>query len=133
MPDENRARMTLVEAEKRLRHFPADVRYIVANEDGSFSIAGYKTPESKILEQPVYDIVVVATKKTTTRPGDFVHLMQQAAAEPITLRNLIQHLIDTYRPATQRKVPATVIRARTLSGYTTLGYLRRHVNYHRTL
>jgi hypothetical protein len=126
--------MTLVEAEKSLRHFPADgIHYIVANEDGSFSIAGHKTPEYEILEQPVYDIVVVATKKTTTRPGDFVHLMQQAAAEPITLRNLIQHLIDTYRPPTQRKVPATVIRARTLSGYTTLGYLRRHVNYRRTL
>jgi hypothetical protein len=135
MPDfENRARMTLAEAEKQLRDFPADgVRYIVANEDGSFSIAGHKTPESKILEQPVYDIVVVATKKTTTRPGDFVHLMQQAAAEPITLRNLIRHLIDTYRPPTQRKIPATVIRARALNGYTKMGYLRRHVNYRRTL
>jgi hypothetical protein len=130
MPDENRARMTLAEAEKRLRDYPADgILYIVANEDGSFSIAGHKTPESKILEQPVYDIVVVATKKTTTKPGNFVHLMQQAAAEPITLRNLIHHLIDTYRPHSKKKTSATVIRARTLNAYTKMGYLRRHVSF----
>jgi hypothetical protein len=133
MPDfESRLRMTLQEADKRLMEFPADgIHYIVVNEDGSFSIAGHKASESNKLEKPVYDTVVVATAKTTTSPGDFVHLMQAAAAEPITIRNLIQHLIATYRSPSSRKTPETVIRARTLNAYTKLGYLRRHVNYRR--
>lgn len=132
MPDENRARMTLGEADERLRNFPTDgTRYIVANEDGSFSIVGHKTPESKILEQPVYDTIVVATKKTTTKPGDFVHVMQQAAAEPIILRNLIQHLIATYRPPSSRRTPDRAIRVRTLNAYTKLGHLRRDMSFRR--
>ena len=129
----NRKRMTLAEAEECLRNSPAwEVLYIVANEDGSFSVVGQTTPESEILDQPVYDIVVVATNKTTSKAGDFVHVMQQAAADPITLRNLIQHLVATYQPPLSKKDPAMVIRERILHAYTSLGYLRRHVNYRRT-
>jgi hypothetical protein len=125
-------RMTLEEADEHLRNLPADgTHYIVTNEDGTFSIGGHKASESDKLEKPVYDTVVVATEKTTASPGDFVHLMQQAAAEPITLRKLIQHLIATYRPPSRRKTSEAVIRARALNAYTKLGYLRRHVNHRR--
>lgn len=80
--------------------------------------------ESEILGQPLYDAVVVATNKTT-RPGDFFHLVQTAAAKPVILRTLIQHLIATYRPPSSKKDPETVIRVRTRDAYTRLGYLRK--------
>ena len=124
---ENRARMTLEDAEKHLRNSQsAGIRYVVANEDGSFSIMGHNTSsESEKLEESFYDIIVVATNKTTTRPGDFVHRMQAAAAEPLALRKLIQHLIATYRPPYTKKDPEMVIRVRTRDAYMRLGYLRQ--------
>lgn len=124
---ENRARMTFEEAEKHLRNSQsAGIRYVVANEDGSFSIIGHNTSsESEKLEESFYDTVVVATNKTTTRPDDFVHRMQAVAAEPIALRKLIQHLIATYRPPYTKKNPAMVIRVRTRDAYMRLGYLRQ--------
>lgn len=132
-PSRNRKRMTLEEAEECLRNSPAaGVRHIVANEDGSFSVLGGEVSESERLEQPLYNTVVVATNKTTTKADDFVHLLQKAAAEPITLRKLIQHLIATYQPPLSKKDPEMVIRIRTRDAYTKLGYLRRYVNYRRT-
>ena len=124
---ENRARMSLEDAEVRLSNPPSGgIRYVVANEDGSFSIAGHDaSSESEKLEESFYDTVVVATNKTTTSPGDFVHRVQTAAAEPITLRKLIQHLIDTYRPPRTKKDPWMVIRVRIRDAYTRLGYLRQ--------
>jgi hypothetical protein len=124
---DKRARMTLKEAENRLRNSPsAGIRYVVANEDGSFSIVGHNaSSEPEKLEESFYDSVVVATNKTTTRPGGFVHLMQAAAAQPITLRKLIQCLIATYRPPHTKKDPEMVIRVRTRDAFMRLGYLRR--------
>jgi hypothetical protein len=125
---EKRIRMTLEEAERRLKNFPAsEIRHIVANPDGSFSIIGSRASESERLQHSLYDTVVVATNKTTTRANDFVHVLQAAAAEPITLRELIERLIATYRPPSSMKDPAMVIRIRTRDAYTTLGFLRRHV------
>jgi hypothetical protein len=125
--------MTLEEAEECLRISPAGgSRHIVANEDGSFSIAGHVASESEKLAESFYDTVVVATSKKTTRPGEFLDLVQQAAAEPITLRRLIQHLVATYRPPRTKRDPEMVIRVRTTAAYTNLGYLRRYVNYPRT-
>jgi len=124
---ENRARMSLEDAEVRLSNPPSGgIHYVVANEDGSFSIAGHHaSSEPEKLEEAFYDTVVLATNKTTTSPGDFVHRVQTAAAEPITLRKLIQHLIDTYRPPRTKKDPRMVIRVRTRDAYTRLGYLRQ--------
>jgi hypothetical protein len=125
--------MTLEQAEELLRNSPEAVgRHIVANEDGTFSILGRTISESERLEEPLYDTLVVATGKTTTKPGDFIHQLQKAADKPITLRNLIRHLIATYRPPISKKNPATVIRIRTRNAYTSLGYLRRYVNIRRT-
>jgi hypothetical protein len=81
-------------------------------------------PESDILKMPLYDAVVVATNKST-RPGDFFYLVQQAAAKPIVLRELIQKLIATYRPPSSMKDHEMVIRVRTKDAYTRLGYLRQ--------
>jgi hypothetical protein len=123
---ENRARMTLEEAEKRLRTSPAGgSHHIIANEDGSFSIAGHG-PHSEFekMEESLYDTVVVAAIETKTVPGSFLHLMKTAAAEPITLRKLIRKLIGTYHPPRTRKAPEMVIRVRTRDAYK-LGYLRR--------
>jgi len=122
----NRAHMTFEEANECLSNPPSrGLCHIVANEDGSFSIAGRAaSPESDKLKESFYDTVVVATNKTTTRPGDFVHLVQTAASEPITLRELIQHLIVIYRPPRSKKHPELVIRVRTRNAYTHLGYLR---------
>jgi hypothetical protein len=124
---EKRARMTFEEANECLSNPPSGgLCHIVANEDGSFSIAGRTdSPESEKLKEFFYDTVVVATNKTTTRPGDFVHLVQTTAAEPITLRELIQHLIVIYRPPRSKKHPELVIRVRTRNAYTHLGYLRQ--------
>lgn len=125
---ETRIRMTLDEAGKCLRNYPADgIHYIVVNEDGSFSIVGKKLSSSEKLAESFYDTVVVATSKKTrkTRHGDFFDFLQQAAAEPITLRKLIQHLITTYRPPSSPKHPERVIRVRTRAAYTRLGYLRQ--------
>jgi hypothetical protein len=128
---ENRKRMTLAEADEYLRNSPAaGTRHIVANEDGSFSVVGQT--ESEKLADSFYDIVVVATTKKPSRPGDFFDLVQLAAAKPITLRKLIQHLTTIYRPPRTKRDPAMVIRLRTKDAYTKLGYLRRHVNYSRT-
>jgi hypothetical protein len=80
--------------------------------------------ESRILERPLYDVIVVATTKPT-RPGDFFFLAQEAADKPIPLRKLIQHLIATYRPPLSKKDPEMVIRVRTRDAYTRLGYLRK--------
>lgn len=127
---ESRKRMSLQEATEHLGNLPADgIHYIVANEDGSFSIAGRKPSESKKLAESFYDTVVVATSKKTkkTRHGDFYDLLQKAAAEPITLRKLIQQLIGTYRPPRTKRDPEILIRTRTSDAYTKLGYLRRHV------
>jgi hypothetical protein len=126
MPDlETRIRMTLDEAGKCLKNYPADgIHYIVANEDGSFSIVGKKLSNSEKLADSFYDTVVVATSKKTKR-GDFFDLLQQAAAEPITLQKLIQHLIGTYRPPRSKRDPEIVIRVRTKDAYTTLGYLQQ--------
>ncbi len=123
---ENRARMTLEEAEQCLRNSPSGGnRHIVANEDGSFSIVGHiALSESEKLENPLYDTVVVAAIKTKTIPGSFLHLVKTAAADPITLRKLIQHLIAAYRPPRSKKDPKMVIRVRTRDAYKT-GYLRR--------
>ncbi len=125
---ETRIRMTLDEAGNCLKNYPADgIHYIVVNEDGSFSIVGKKLSNSEKLADSFYDTVVVATSKKTrkTRHGDFFDLLQQAAAEPITLRKLIQHLIATYRPPSSPKDPEIVIRLQTRAAYTTLGYLRQ--------
>jgi hypothetical protein len=131
---ENRERMTLEEAEECLRNSPAaGTCHIVANEDGSFSVVGGKISEAVKLAESFYDIVVVATSKSPPKIGDFFDLVQQAASEPITLRKLIQHLVATYQPPRSKRDPAMVIRLRTQSAYTNLGYLRRYVNYRRTL
>ena len=126
---ETRIRMTLEEAGKCLRNYPADgIHYIVANEDGSFSIAGRKLSKSEKLAETFYDAVVVATSKRAsrkTRHSEFFDLLQQAAAKPIVLRKLIQRLIATYRPPSSPKDPERVIRVRTRAAYTTLGYLRQ--------
>ena len=133
MPDSDPIRMTLEEAEEFLQNSPEGVgRHIVANEDGSFSIAGHTVSESERLEDPLYDTLVVATRKTTSKPDDFIHQLQKAAEKPITLRNLIRHLIATYRPPVSKKNPETVIRIRARNAYTSLGYLRRCVNIRRT-
>jgi len=81
-------------------------------------------PETTVLNRPLYDVVVVATNKTT-RPGDFFHLVQVSAAKPIVLRELIRKLIATYRPPSSMKDPKMVIRVRTKDAYTRLGYLRQ--------
>jgi hypothetical protein len=81
-------------------------------------------PESSVLDRPLYDAVVVATNKTT-RTGDFFHLVQESAAKPIVLRDLIQKLVATYRPPSSMKDPKMVIRVRTKDAYTRLGYLRQ--------
>jgi hypothetical protein len=81
-------------------------------------------PESSVLDRPLYDVVVVATNKTT-KPGDFFHLVQEAAAKPIVLRELIRKLIATYRPPSSMKDPKMVIRVRTKDAYMRLGYLRQ--------
>jgi len=124
---ENRARMSLEEAKECLRNLPSGgLRHIVANGDGSFSILGHAaSSESERLKEAFYDTVVVATDKTTTRPDDFVHLVQAEAVEPITLRKLIQHLIVTYRPPRSKKHHEMVIRIRTRNAYKQLGYLRQ--------
>lgn len=123
---ENRARMTLEEAEERLRNSPpGGSRHIAANEDGTFSIVGHiAVSESEKLEESLYDTVVVAAIKTKTISGSFLHLMKIAAAEPITLRELIHQLIATYRPPRSKKDPGMVIRVRTRDAYK-MGYLRR--------
>jgi hypothetical protein len=128
MPDfENRARMSLEEADGRLSNpSSGGLRYVVANEDGSFSIVGHNaSSEPEKLDEDFYDTVVVATNKTTTSSGGFVHRVQTAAAEPITLRKLIQRLIATYRPPRTKKDPKMVIRVRIRDAYTRLGYLRQ--------
>jgi hypothetical protein len=121
--------MTLGEAGKCLRNYPADgIHYIVANEDGSFSIVGRKLFKSKKLADSFYDAVVVATPKKATRKtrhSEFFDLLQHAAAKPIVLRELIQRLIATYRPPSSPKDPERVIRVRTRAAYATLGYLRQ--------
>lgn len=125
---EYRGQMTLEEATECLK-YPSSggIRHIVANEDGSFSLAEHTAlSEPRKLEESLYDTIVVATSKTTTKPDGFLHLMQTAAAEPITLRDLIHHLIDTYRPPRTKKDPAMVIRIRTRDAYK-MGYLR-HVD-----
>jgi len=81
--------------------------------------------ESKILGQPFYNAVVVATGKTA-RPGGFFHLVQEKAAKPIVLRILIKLLIKMYRPPLSEKDPEMVIRVRTRDALKPkLGYLRR--------
>ena len=61
---ETRIGMTLDEADKCLRNFPADgIHYIVANEDGSFSIVGRKLSKPKKLAESFCDTVVGATSK----------------------------------------------------------------------
>lgn len=81
-------------------------------------------PESGILSRPLYDAVVVATNKVT-RPGDFFHLVQEKAAKPIMLRDLIRLLMKIYRPPTSKKDPDMVIRVRIRDAFTRLGYLKR--------
>ncbi len=79
--------------------------------------------ESKILGQPFYNAVVVATGKTA-RPGDFFHLLQEKAAKPIVLRILIKLLIKMYRPPLSKKDPEMVIRVRARDALKPkLGYL----------
>jgi hypothetical protein len=125
---ETRIGMTLDEAGKCLRNFPADgIHYIVANEDGSFSIVGRKLSKSEKLADSFYDAVVVATSKKVrrkTRHSEFFDLLRQAAAKPIVLRELIQRLIATYRPPSSPKDPEMVIRLHTRAAYA-LGYLRQ--------
>ena len=58
--------------------------------------------EAEILSMSLYDAVVVATNKTT-RPGDFFHLVQENAAKPIVLRDLIRLLIQIYRPPLEER------------------------------
>jgi hypothetical protein len=118
--------MTLEEAQERLRKLPsAGTRHIVANEDGSFSIVGNMAlPESAKLEEFRFNTLVVAAIKTRTLPGGFLHLVKTAAAEPITLRNLIHQLIAMYRPPRTKKNHERVIRVRTWNAYK-MGYLRR--------
>ena len=122
---ENRARMTLEEAEECLRNSLSGGRHIVANEDGSFSVVGHTAPsESEKLEESLYDTVVVAAIKTKTIPGSFLHLVKTAAAEPITLRMLIHQLSAAYRPPRTKKDSEKVIRIRIRVAYK-MGQLRR--------
>lgn len=118
--------MTLEEAREHLEVSSfGNLCHIVANEDGSFSIVGHiAVSESKKLEEALYDTVVLATDNMKTRPGGFLHLLQAAAAKPITLRELIHQLTCAYRPPRTKKNHEMVIRVRTRNAYT-MGYLRQ--------
>jgi hypothetical protein len=117
--------MTLEEAREHLALLSSGkLCHIVANEDGSFSIVGLiAVSESEKLEDSLYDTLVVTTN-VTTRPGGFLHLMQTAAARPITLRELVHQLIAIYRPPRTKKNHEMVIRVRTRNAYN-MGYLRQ--------
>src|ERR1035437_8988651 len=79
---------------------PVPSRFVPDTSRGSLT-------ESKILGQPFYNAVVVATGKTA-RPGGFFHLVQEKAAKPIVLRTLIKLLIKMYRPPLSKKDPEMV-------------------------
>jgi hypothetical protein len=79
------------------------------------------------LEKSIYDTRVVASNKRTPRRNGFIDRVQEEAAKPIVLRELIEHLIrarNTYRLADRTgKDRAMVIRVRTLYAYNH-GYLQ---------
>jgi hypothetical protein len=81
-------------------------------------------PESEILKQPLYDTTVIKTNKASARES-FFDLVQEHAAKPIVLRELIRVLIGKYAPPRSKKNPEMVIRVRTRDAYTKLGYLRK--------